>query len=183
MRTPLRVAMMAFALAAPSLDAQPVRVGASAPEIDLPALSGRRVRLSTLRGHPVVVSFWTTWCPSCRTEFPELVRLQETHGPELRILGVKGRDQERSTKNVQAFLAEVGASFPVALDERGIARRKYRLFGQPTMVFIDSAGVIRRIHAGPISREELDRGVAEILPAPRPSMDQHASGVRQPTMS
>ena len=165
MRTRFRAALIALALAAPALDAQAVRAGVAAPEIDLPVLTGGRVQLSTLRGHPVVVSFWATWCPSCRTEFPELVRLQETHGPAgLRVLGVNGRDQERSTKNVKAFLDQVGASFPVALDQRGKARQRYRLIGLPTTVFIDSAGIIERIHIGAISREELERGVAAILP-------------------
>jgi len=164
MRTRFRAAVIAFALAATDIDAQPVRPGVAAPEIDLPVLTGGRVRLSTLRGHPVVVSFWATWCPSCRRELPELVRLQDTHGPAgLRVLGVNGRDQERSTKNVKALLDEVGASFQVALDQRGSVRRNYRLVGLPTTVFIDSAGIIRRIHPGAISREELDRGVAAIL--------------------
>lgn len=165
MLTQLRAAVLALMLGASALDAQPVMVGAPAPDIDLPALMGGRVELSKLRGHPVVVSFWGTWCPPCRTEFPELVRLHETHGSTgLRVLGINARDQERNTKNVKAFLDEFGASFSVALDQRGRARRKYRVLGLPTTVFIDSAGIIERIHMGPISREELDRGVAAILP-------------------
>ena len=161
--------VMALVLSAPALDAQPVRVGVAAPEIDLPLLTGGRAQLSKLRGYPVVVSFWATWCPSCRTEVRELVRLQEKHGPAgLRVLGVNGRDQERSTKNVQAFLDELGASFPVVLDQRGSARRKYRLVGLPTTVFVDSAGTIQQIHHGAIGREELERGVAIILPPGKP---------------
>lgn len=153
------------ALGAPALGAQPITPGAAAPEIDLPALTGGRVQLSKLRGHPVIVSFWGTWCPPCRDEFPELVRLHDTHGPAgLVVLGVNARDQERNTKNVKAFLDEFGVSFPVALDQRGRARRTYRLVGLPTTVFIDSVGTIREIHRGAISREQLERGVALILP-------------------
>lgn len=84
--------------------------------------------------------------------------------PPASAYSVSTGDQERSTKNVKAFLDEVGASFPVALDRRGKTRRKYRLVGLPTTVFIDSAEIILRIHMGAISREELDRGVAAILP-------------------
>jgi peroxiredoxin len=164
--TRLRATVMALVLATPALDAQPIRAGVAAPEIDLPVLTGGRVKLSKLRGQPVVVSFWATWCPPCRTEFPELVRLHETHREAgLRVLGVNARDQERNTKNIKAFLDEFGATFPVALDQRGKARRTYRIVGHPTTVFIDSAGTIKQIHMGPISREELDRGVAAILPA------------------
>jgi len=158
-------AVMALVLSASAVDAQAVRPGAPAPEIDLPTLTGGRVQLSKLRGHPVVVSFWATWCPSCRAEFPELVRLHETHGPAgLRVVGVNGRDQESSTKKVQMFIDKFAVSFPVALDQRGRARRAYRLVGLPTTVFIDSAGTVQRIHMGTISREELDRGVATIFP-------------------
>jgi len=70
-----------FALAATSATAQPVRQGARAPEIDLPTLAGGRVQLSKLRGRPVVVSFWGSWCPPCRSEFPELVRAHREYGP------------------------------------------------------------------------------------------------------
>lgn len=154
-------------LAASAAGAQPVRQGARAPEIDLPALAGGRVQLSKLRGHPVVVSFWGTYCPPCRDEFPELVRAHAMHATAgLRVLGVNGRDQEWSTKNVKKFVDEFAVTFPVALDARGRSRQKYRVVGLPTTVFIDSAGVVQRIHMGPISREELDRGIAAILPPP-----------------
>ena len=133
-------------------------------------LDGGRVQLSKLRGHPVVVSFWATWCPSCRTEFPELARLYREHGAAgLYVLGVNGLDQEglnekKSTKKVQEFVDDFSLPFPVALDKKGRARAAYRLLGRPTTVFIDSGGVVRGVHRGPITGEELDRGVATIFP-------------------
>ena len=159
-----RLSIVALMVCAAGAAAQPVREGVPAPEIDLPVLTGGRFELSKLRGHPIVLSFWGTWCPPCRDEFPELVRLHETYGPTgLRVIGVNGRDQERSTRNVKAFIDEFHVAFPVALDQRGSARRSYRLVGLPSTVFVDSAGTIRRLHMGPISREDLERGVATIL--------------------
>jgi thiol-disulfide isomerase/thioredoxin len=158
--------MLALALGASVVGAQPARVGAPAPEIDLPTLAGGRVRLTELRGKPVVVSFWGSWCLPCRSEFPELVRAHREHAPGgLYILGVNGRDQELSTKDVRKFVDEFSVPFQVALDTRGKAQRTYRLRGLPTTVFIDSGGVVQRIHIGPISREELDSGIAAILSA------------------
>jgi hypothetical protein len=58
---------------------------------------------------------------------------------------------------------ELAVSFPIALDERGQTRRAFHIVLLPTTVFIDSAGVIRQVHVGAISREELERGVATIL--------------------
>ncbi len=143
------------------------RPGKPAPEIDLPTLTGGRLELSKLRGHPVILSFWGTWCPPCRHEFPDLVRLQEKHADAgLLVVGINGRDQERDTKDVQRFVDFFSVRFPIALDKHGSARRAYRIKGQPTTVFIDSSGVIRRIHIGLILPAELDSGLALILQSP-----------------
>ena len=145
--------------------AQPVTPGARAPEINLPTLAGGRVRLSTLRGHPVIVAFWGTFCPPCRQEFPELIKAQATHARAgLTVVGVNGLDQEYSTKAVQRFVDELSVTFTIALDKRGKARGDYLVLGLPTTVFIDTGGVIRRIHRGPLDRAGLDTGLAAILP-------------------
>jgi peroxiredoxin len=147
------------------LGAQALQVGTAAPEIDLPSLSGARVQLSSLRGRPVIVTFWGTWCPPCRTEFPELVRVfRDNAGAGLRILAVNGRDQETSTKAVQKFVDRYAVPFDVVLDERGTLRQSLKLVGLPTTVFVDTAGVVRRVNVGPTSAEELQSGLALILP-------------------
>ncbi len=159
-----RMVLIALTLAASTTNAQPVGPGARAPEVDLPTLAGSRAQLSKLRGHPVVVSFWGTWCPPCRTEFPELVRVQAAYGPAgLFVLAVNGRDQEMSTKTVQQFVDEFSAPFQVALDDHGRARRAFLIQGLPTTVFIDTGGMVREVHRGPITHEELERGLATIL--------------------
>lgn len=161
----LHRATIALILAGSTAGAQAVRIGGPAPEIDLPTLSGGRVQLSKLHGHPVVVSFWGTWCPPCRTEFPELVKAQRSYGGSgLIVLGVNGRDQEFSTKDVEKFAAEFSVPFQIALDQRGRSRSAFQIFGLPTTVFIDSAGVVKGIHRGPIDREQLDSAIATIVP-------------------
>jgi peroxiredoxin len=79
------------------------------------------------------------------------------------VLAINGRDQETSEKEVHKFINQFKVPFTVALDKRGSVRRAYRIQGQPTTVFIDSAGIIRRVHTGLISPAELDRGVELIL--------------------
>lgn len=160
-----RSVVVAFALVASSAGAQSVQIGAPSPEIDLPSLAGGRVQLSKLRGHPVVVSFWGTWCPPCRTEFPELVKAYQTYSAAgLVVLGVNGRDQEYNTKDVQKFVKEFSVPFEIALDERGRTRTSFLILGLPTTAFIDSAGVLQAIHRGPINHDDLERGIATILP-------------------
>ncbi|MEO7520827.1 MAG: TlpA disulfide reductase family protein [Gemmatimonas sp.] len=158
----LRIAVLL--LLVPTLTgAQAVKPGRAAPEITLRTLTGTRVSLAQYRGRPVVVSFWGTWCPPCRTEFPELIKAFRANADiGLVVLGVNGRDKETSTKDVQQFVDEFAVPFEIALDVRGTTRRAYRLFGLPTTVFIDTGGIVRRVHTGPIDSLELARGIAGI---------------------
>lgn len=160
------VATAILLLAGSSRSAHAQLTGKPAPEIDLPLLTGGRFKLSELRGSPIVISFWGTWCPPCRKEFPELVRVQAEHARSgLRVVAVNGRDQELSTDEVEKFVRAFPVSFPVLLDKRGAVRRAYRIVGQPTTVFVDAGGVIKKVHVGLIEPDELDRGVALILSA------------------
>ncbi|HEX5073712.1 MAG TPA: TlpA disulfide reductase family protein [Gemmatimonadaceae bacterium] len=159
------VLLAGFLLWVPNGSAQKPTRGEPAPDIDLPTLGGGHVKLSSLKGHPVVVTFWGTWCPPCREEFPELVAAQKKHRESgLVVLAVNQRDQELSNKAVEDFVKEFGADFAVALDTHGRARRSFRLIGLPTMVFVDASGVIQATHPGPITTAEFDRGLATILP-------------------
>ena len=150
--------------------AQEIAPGKAAPEIDLPTLSGGRVKLSALRGHPVVVTFWGTWCPPCKVEFPELVAAHRKHREAgLEVIAVNQRDQEIRTADVEAFVKEYRVEFVVAMDPRGKSRRSYRLIGLPTTVFIDSGGILRQVTSGPITPSQLARGLTMILPSKPPA--------------
>jgi thiol-disulfide isomerase/thioredoxin len=155
---------LAFAGALFATDAgAQLRVGTVAPDIDLRTLSGARFQLSALKRHPVVMTFWGTWCPPCREEFPELAEAyRKHHAGGLEIVAVNQRDQELSTTDVQRFVDEFSVPFTVVLDPRGRSRRAYRLIGLPTTVFIDTAGVIRDVVSGPINRARFALGLTTI---------------------
>jgi len=139
-------------------------VGQPAPSFELDLLEGGRLSLSAQRGRPVIVNFWATWCAPCRDEIPAFIDLWRANGERgLVILAVNLADQERR-KDIGRFVSELGMTFPVLLDARGKVRELYHLTSVPTTVFVDSAGVVRGLHPGPISRDALDRGLASILP-------------------
>ncbi|HVT38910.1 MAG TPA: TlpA disulfide reductase family protein [Gemmatimonadaceae bacterium] len=162
----IRIAL-SLAPAMSSAGAQQVRAGVRAPDIDFKTLEGTHVRLSGFRGHPVVMTFWGTWCPPCREEFPELVGLyKRQHAAGLEVLAVNLRDQELNDGAVRKFVTEFDVPFPVLLDPRGSSRRAYQLVGMPTTVFIDSAGIIQRVHTGPLTAAELRQNVAMIHAVP-----------------
>ena len=173
----MRFSLIGALLAAPTMlfgipdtvSAQEIQPGKPAPEIDLPRLQGGQIKLSALRGHPVVVTFWGTWCPPCKEEFPELVAAHRKYREAgLEVIAVNQRDQEIRTTDVEAFVKEHKVEFIVAMDQRGKSRRSYRLIGLPTTVFIDAGGIIRQVNSGPIAPSELARGLATILP-PKPA--------------
>ena len=121
-----------------------LKPGAPAPEFELTSLDGRTVKLSELRGKPVLVSFGATWCPPCREEAPFLQELHETH-PELTVLLI---NQEESQEKVQAYADELGLSLTILLDSDGRISNRYHIYGIPTAFFIDREGILRAITVG-----------------------------------
>lgn len=147
--------------ALPAIGTQP---GQRAPDFKLKTLTGPKATLSDLKGRPVLLSFWATWCPPCRAEMPEIVaayRAQKEAG--LEVVAVNLTDQEW-LKDVRKFVTEFEMPFPVLLDERGRVRELYALISVPTYVFIGPDGVVRVVNSGPMSTESLKRGLAQIVP-------------------
>jgi peroxiredoxin len=144
----------------------PPEPGQAAPDFSLETLTRNVVRLSDYRGHPVLINFWASWCEPCREEMPALVAAFDEHrGHGFEILAVNLRDQERE-KEVRAFVTEFRLPFPVLLDKRGKVRKRYDLIAVPTTVFVDSAGVVRVVHPGPLTAEALAGGLGSILSTP-----------------
>lgn len=159
-----RTLLTILALAAPPLAAQRVRVGQRAPDFSLPAMSGEPIRLADLRGHPVVLNFWASWCPPCLTELPALVsawNAQRAAG--LQVLAINGDDERPAV--IREFTGRMALPFPVLLDARARVNDRYRVTGLPTTVFIDADGIVRALNLGPITAETLAKDLAMVLPA------------------
>lgn len=125
------------------------RIEALAPDFELETLDGERFRLSDLRGRPLVVNFWASWCTPCRREVPALIRAQNEHAE--RGLLVIGVNIEEPTSAARAFADEFGVNFAVPMDFDGGVFRAYGasgLAGPPRTFFIDPDGVITKIYAG-----------------------------------
>jgi peroxiredoxin len=131
--------------------------GFLAPEISLVDLDGNEIDLSKLRGRPVVLNFWATWCPPCRAEMPAMQRAYEDYkGNGVIILAVNSMDQD-SLPAVKQFVDEYGLTFPVLLDNPGIAARDYQVTSLPTTYFIGRNGTIREVVIGGPMAEALLR--------------------------
>jgi thiol-disulfide isomerase/thioredoxin len=154
---------MATIVAAVPLSAQ--LQGKTAPAFALTTLDGGLDSLSHYSGHPVVINFWATWCKPCRVEMPYIIDVYHKHaGQGLSVVTINLTDQEGSTKDVLKFVNEFQMPFPVLLDQKGKARKLYRLRGVPTSIFVGSDGVVRSVNQGPISEPALRQQLAGILP-------------------
>ena len=134
-----------------------------APDFILKTLTGDTLRLSDLRGHPVFLNFWASWCKTCRPEMGDIIAAYNAHRPAgLEVLAINLTDQERM-RDVRAFVQDLELPFPVLLDQKGKVRRLYALRGVPTSVFVDARGIVRLVNIGPISPETIQRGLNQIL--------------------
>ncbi|GAB4508458.1 MAG: hypothetical protein OHK0046_00910 [Anaerolineae bacterium] len=132
-------------------------VGFPAPPFSAPTLAGERVSLDELRGAPVILNFWATWCAPCRLEMPELQAFYEAN-PEVRILAV---NMGEAPDAVQQWVNEFGLTFDMVLDAEQRIALAYRVRVQPSTFFISPEGVITRISYGPVTRETLDSVLSE----------------------
>ncbi len=132
-----------------------------AADFTLPLIQGGEISLSELRGQPVVLSFWTTWCPYCRMQTPALVSaFQEYAGQGIQFVGINVKN---SPTEVSSYMAENNMTFPVVLDEQGEVAALYRVRGFPTTFFIDSNGKIAAIKIGALTQETLEGYLQNLL--------------------
>ncbi len=133
-------------------------VGFVAPELTLTDLEGTEIRLSDLRGKPVLVNFWAVWCEFCRVELPEMQEIYQEHQDDgFVILAI---DVQEDPARVKAFVDELGLTFPIIIDDTGVIMRAYRARGLPTSYFIGPDGVILGKQLGPIDRAWMEEHLA-----------------------
>lgn len=140
-----------------------------APEIRLPILEngkpGRFESLDALRGRPVVLNFWATWCAPCRAEFPALDAAYRKYRDDkgLVVIGVDVQG-DLGPQKVQEFIGEMGVIFPIWLTTDYGVEDAYRIQALPTTVFIDRQGIIRQVKiGGPLSLEAIEKELEKIF--------------------
>lgn len=139
------------------------REGFSAPDFTLDLLGGGTVALSDLRGKPVVLNVWATWCPPCREEMPAIEKVYRSYKElGLVVIGLNLTSQD-SEQAVSDFVQELGLTFPIALDRDGSVGDRYRPPGLPTTYFIDDQGVIQSVVVGGPMSETLIQSKVEAL--------------------
>lgn len=124
-----------------------------APDITVTKLDGTQVKLSDLRGKPVFLNFWATWCPPCVGEMPHFQTLYPKYGNDIQFLAVSVDNTQEAAKN---FIGEKGYSFPVAWDKDKSASRTYKVSAIPTSILIDAEGKIIKKNLGSMNASALE---------------------------
>jgi cytochrome c biogenesis protein CcmG/thiol:disulfide interchange protein DsbE len=137
------------------------RVGMEAPDFALADLDGNPLQLGDLRGRPVIVNFWASWCGPCVEEFPLLQAAAARHRAEgLAVVGIVYRDNSEAARD---FMARLGATWPAAMDPGEQVAESFGIYGPPESFFIDRNGVVRGRQIGQLSASDLDRQLALAL--------------------
>ncbi len=134
--------------------------GFLAPDFTLPTLQGDEFTLSAMRGKPVVLNFWATWCEPCKRELPSLQRAADHYGDQVIIVGV---DQGESVEQVTGFVEQFGLTYTIPLDNEFAASGRYNIRGMPTTFFIDAGGTIRSVYVGEMTSMTLAENIAGLL--------------------
>jgi cytochrome c biogenesis protein CcmG/thiol:disulfide interchange protein DsbE len=156
------VAILALGLQSrPDAQSSPI-VDKPAPSFALASLNGRKVvSLESVRGQPVVLNFFASWCDSCKVEHPQLIEEWQHYAPSgVRFFGVMYQD---TRSGARGFLRTYGGGWPVLDDTSGATAIDYGVTGVPETVVIDRRGVVVDKEIGEIQPEKLSRELDVLL--------------------
>ncbi|MGH7198714.1 MAG: TlpA disulfide reductase family protein [Candidatus Omnitrophota bacterium] len=129
-------------------NSRPAAGGGGISTFTLKDLGDQDVSFDTLlsENKVVLINFWATWCPPCREEIPDLIKLQEKYkNSGFTVLGV---DVGESKAKVSRFAEKMGMNYPIVLDEDMEVARQYGIVGIPTTYLVSSDGrILGRYHA------------------------------------
>ena len=125
---------------------------------------GNTVRLTDYLGKPIVLNFWASWCPPCRSEMPAFDKLYAERGDIVNVMMVNLTDGYREDVDSAAtFAEENGYKFPLYFDTQGEGAEGYAIYSIPTTVFINADGTVLETHMGAMSEETLNSYVDKML--------------------
>ncbi len=158
---PLLVKGQETALDSAGLVRPPVVMNQAAPRLALTDLQGNPVSLGDTLGKVVLVNNWATWCPPCKAEMPELQAYYQAHAGQGFVMVAIESGEPAGT--VTDFVRQLGMTFPVWLDPRGIAVEAFRNWDLPSSYVVDQKGSLRMSWTGEVNQPTLEKYVTPLL--------------------
>jgi len=141
----------------PAIAVAPDLAGKPAPEFSLQTVDGEPYGLAALRGKPVLLDFWATWCGPCRKAMPSMEKIYSEYKDRLTVLGVDAGEEHDI---VAEFLKKTPLAYPAVLSGKSTVLKDYQVKGYPSFVLIDANGKIADYQVG-FGGEEMLRGMLE----------------------
>jgi peroxiredoxin len=136
-----------------------------APAWKLKDVDGNPVTLSQFKGKVVVLDFWATWCPPCRTEIPGYVALQKKYADDgLVVVGISVDTD--GVAPVRKFMKDIGINYIVVMADDAVQDAYGPLQGYPTTFIIDRDGQIRNKKLGREPAAQFEKEVLAVLKPP-----------------
>jgi cytochrome c biogenesis protein CcmG/thiol:disulfide interchange protein DsbE len=152
---------LALASALPIVALAVPKVGQPAPPFALPSVDGRTVTLASLKGKPLYLNFFATWCVPCNEEAPVIGKLSEKYRARgLTVLGVNELEDPGKAKE---FLSRYHLAYGAVVDGDGTMGKDYGAIGLPVHIFIDRGGVVKTYRLGEMDRDEIESAIKGIL--------------------
>ncbi len=136
----------------------------SVPELTMTTLDGKTITSKELAGKVVIYNFWATWCVPCRTEIPDLIKLQTQYKDHLVIIGVLSEDEPGP--NVSRFASDYKMNYPIVPETPELTAAFTGIYALPTTFMVGPDGRIMQKHVGQIrpAQIELETRVLAKLP-------------------
>lgn len=135
-------------------------VNRPAPDFTLTTFKGAEIAMKDLKGKPIVINFWASWCPPCREEAALLERTWRAYkNLDVIFLGVDVQDRE---EDALSYIQEFDITYPNGPDPTGEISIDYGVSGLPVTFFISKEGEIVRRHVGAIDKRTLIGSIEEI---------------------
>ena len=133
-----------------------------APNFSLQDINNRTVRLSDYEDHVIILDFFGTWCPPCRTEIPDFVELVDEYGDKhLVIIGISVQREDVAT--LREFVNAFGINYPVLLDDGLVSNTYGPIRSIPTTFIIDKKGNIVEKIIGARSKNYFENAIKPLL--------------------
>jgi len=133
-------------------------LGKFAPDFEFTTLNGSEVRLSNLRGKPVLLNFWASWCQECKLEANVIGSFSLKYASSEKRISVIGIAVQDTLKKAKDFVKHFGKKYLVGLDDnKGNIALDYGIYGVPETFFIDPNGIIFYKHIGVLTMELLEK--------------------------